>query len=498
MLTSSRIRRRGDLGRGLVAKCVAFTLATLTLLTLLLFGLFLTCDSHPQITLSYTNPTPTPTLPSLPAPHITLPTPTSSFHYWNFGAGRVSHPPVPLAQPTRYVTFEPWGGLAGLSNMRMSLEIAAAFAMATGRVLVVPSEPNILFLGRTPMEDIVGWRDLTESNALSVIPMPEFRSLMGLPPFVSQKTLDRAGSDDVPQGATTNEYEGIADLDSVAVVPIQDSGASHRTIYCVPSCPGVGAGGLDSAEEVRKAMELITAGNIESYPVESLDEAGWNQAEVVHFDKSLLGNFYRFFWFADTRVELDIKRVIRNHIHYPEHLFETSQTLVQTMGPSPFTCLHVRRNDFQFKDSWTGADSILKAVAPHLYQGENLYIATDEADAEFFAPLIEEREAAGGSVFFLSDRVESAGLDVPSTSLPQLDQIVCARGRLFFGTRLSTFTGYIHRLRGYMPDIPNKQLLFIDQYFPTSAVLSWSPNSLSRRPDRCDWCTDAVEAWEGL
>ena len=30
-----------------------------------------------------------------------------------------------------------------------------------------------------------------------------------------------------------------------------------------------------------------------------------------------------------------------------------------------------------------------------------------------------------------------------------LDQLIAARGRTFFGTWMSTFTGYINRMRGY-------------------------------------------------
>jgi hypothetical protein len=41
-----------------------------------------------------------------------------------------------------------------------------------------------------------------------------------------------------------------------------------------------------------------------------------------------------------------------------------------------------------------------------------------------------------------------------------VEMIICAQAGAFVGTWASTFTGYIHRLRGYMPLTADKRMLY--------------------------------------
>src|SRR5262249_4168894 len=51
---------------------------------------------------------------------------------------------------------------------------------------------------------------------------------------------------------------------------------------------------------------------------------------------------------------------------------------------------------------------------------------------------------------YFTDRVrEHLPADLTAGSLACVEQEVCAAARVFVGTRLSTFSGYITRLRGY-------------------------------------------------
>jgi hypothetical protein len=73
-----------------------------------------------------------------------------------------------------------------------------------------------------------------------------------------------------------------------------------------------------------------------------------------------------------------------------------------------------------------------------------VYIGTDEHQKDFFDPLKEH----GWKLLFLDDFKDLLG-GIDPHYYGMIDQLVASRGHVFFGCWFSTFTGYIHRLRGY-------------------------------------------------
>ena len=119
----------------------------------------------------------------------------------------------------------------------------------------------------------------------------------------------------------------------------------------------------------------------------------------------------------------------------------------RTVAAHSFSTLHVRRGDLQYKQVKVDASVIAQSLADVWRDREPLYIATDEKNRSFFAPLAERR-----ALIFLSDviRDEPHALHgVPPNLFGMIEQVVAAHGRTFGGTFYSTFTGYITRLRGY-------------------------------------------------
>jgi hypothetical protein len=88
------------------------------------------------------------------------------------------------------------------------------------------------------------------------------------------------------------------------------------------------------------------------------------------------------------------------------------------------------------------AERICAELRPHVPAGALLYVATDEADRSFFRPLGEVYELC-----FFSDLHPRDGLAIET--IGAAEQLLCASAERFVGTRLSTFSGYINRLRGY-------------------------------------------------
>ena len=91
---------------------------------------------------------------------------------------------------------------------------------------------------------------------------------------------------------------------------------------------------------------------------------------------------------------------------------------------------------------------VLNAMSPTAIKNHYVYISTDEPDKNFFAPFFDIFRG----VFFLGNFTQSFHLEteLDQNHLGMLEQVICASSHTFIGTPLSTFTGYISRMRGYM------------------------------------------------
>lgn len=82
-----------------------------------------------------------------------------------------------------------------------------------------------------------------------------------------------------------------------------------------------------------------------------------------------------------------------------------------------------------------------------------------------------------------------------------IEQIICSRAESFVGTKLSTFSGYITRLRGYSLDIVDKATYFTDTKYPDGykdekAFSKDWPTWGDYWPDHGLWARQFQEAWD--
>jgi len=145
-----------------------------------------------------------------------------------------------------------------------------------------------------------------------------------------------------------------------------------------------------------------------------------------------------------------------------------------------FYALHVRRGEFGVEEVKLSAEEMLRNLrfpngTPIVPPGATVYIATDDPHGvcencraerklctEFYRrnvtvplgcpadPSWAAFERFGWRIRFLHDFV-AAGLlgGVAPSRHGMVEAVVCARALAFAGTLYSTFTGFIHRLRGY-------------------------------------------------
>ena len=407
-----------------------------------------------------------------------------NFRYWLARRGPAR--PQPLPDTGRYLSYEPWPG--GHNNIRMSLEMAAALAFALNRTLVWSPQRMMYLRGKGGLGQYFDIADLRAG--VPIISYDKFAEKLGL--------------------QSGKPFNDIRQKSNVHVVDKEQwSGRiASGVVICVPRCPRL-SDGSSSFIAFQKYRGTLHEVDTASSPYET--------AHVLHFGPVLLGNFYNFIW-APPRRAPQIKRFVRDHIHFRELAFERAERIIAALGGHfAFSCMHVRRNDFQFKEMWLSAEQITANSAKLFEPKEQLYIATDERsdsksagrpnfdpdllrvnDHSWFAPLsaVYRTRFLGDFAGELSDTLHSL--------LGCIEQLVCSRSRVFVGTYKSTFTSYIHRLRGYMRDVDQKQFLYTHARYPEDYTDDKGGVGLARKGPTWSaigggqpfWGREFLEAWE--
>jgi hypothetical protein len=439
---------------------------------------------------------------------------SARFHtrYWLELREKWPKDPLPMRQ--KFLSFEPWNG--GFNNIRMSLEMAAAMAMALDRTLVLPPRYKMYLRGESSFQDYFDYDDLRKG--FSTITYQEFREKMNL------KQYDGFGPDGPNNGRMPEYFQALGKMSNAVILkdghPLIGNKIASQLVLCFPDCP---------TNDKDKDKSWFNGAQYRLHPVDTSKHPDvFDTPEVIHFTPILLGHFYTLVWFRDPRIGAKVKRAVRDHIHFREELFVLAEKVINALGGDfSFSCLHIRRNDFQFKEVWTPAEEIVKNVGGLWENGETIYIATDElsisedkkgrlwndplamstvkTEHAWFKPMFD---AWGGreKVKFWNDFYLPLGLDkdIKKIWIGSVESIVCSRARTFVGTQKSTFSGYIHRMRGYMNDVGQKEPFEAQATYPHHYYHSLVGASWSRFPHGAFggghpyWGREYKEAWEGV
>jgi hypothetical protein len=165
----------------------------------------------------------------------------------------------------------------------------------------------------------------------------------------------------------------------------------------------------------------------------------------------MLVHFYAFLFLEDWKHDVWLKRFVRDHLRYVDEIQCAAARVVHAIREKSrehghggtFDSFHIRRGDFQYKDTRVEPDVIFNNTRDVLERNSTIYIATDERNKTFFNIFREHYHV------YLLDDFAHLLKDVNSNFYGHLDQRIASRGRRFIGTYYSTFTGYINRMRGY-------------------------------------------------
>lgn len=383
----------------------------------------------------------------------------SELKYWNENPDCYTSPAFRNGDK-KYVVFEPDPG--GWNNIRMAVETVIVFAHATGRTLVLPPKAVLYLLAQNKQ-----WKDNKSglddfynltllSHGLDMIDMPTFLKEVALPGHLSLP---------LPNGDVSLQKKELWKYLSTACY--------SRTWTPAKAFFGLNitkdANGKPIIGPVHHSSRLADM-TLERQMIE-YDDSMHRQKAIFFTGQEpsrLLTHFYAFLHFADPAVDKFYKRFVRDRMRYHDVIFCTAGKVVakikeevrkqtggsehstssESGGEPQYFAYHIRRGDFQQKQTRLSAEKILENTLPFLDMtaGHVVYIATDEKNSSFFDPF----RAVFKTVRFLSDYASTAGVSsLNQNHVGMLEQVICTNAHTFIGTPLSTFSGFIIRMRGY-------------------------------------------------
>jgi hypothetical protein len=382
-----------------------------------------------------------------------------ALRYWE--SDYIDHP-ISRTRPHRYVTFDIDQG--GLNNIRLVLEYVTIIAAITGRSLVLPpgkpwylinvgpiagGEPG----GYTNVSDVFDVSSLCE--AVPVLTTPEFIAEASEHLAIAGKFRPGSFSDD-NQEAYNQLIRDWREwlLNNAKVVPWDP----YNTLICLPNIISV-EGNVDLTEDYIDGRELV-----EFSPMMS-------SSPVIHFPSNneyrSLGPVATMLATKDGKLPIACRKLLKNHLRYRPEIFAKASALIRLLGHNQYDAIHIRRNDFQYKQTRLNVNAILENIKPLLDSGLSIYIATDETEDAFFKQFSRLHR-----VYRWTDLVSRAtgSIDVPYAWIGPIEQIICAGARRFIGTDLSTFSAYINRIRGYASTHDSQCYYHSTDYCDTESV----------------------------
>lgn len=340
----------------------------------------------------------------------------------------------------QFLLFETWRG--GFNNDRMSMESIYALAFLTQRTLVLPPNYYLYRLGMTNIAEYFEKEDMHFGVKLMI--WEDFIKLY-------------------PTKLKSDSMKGVEELPDLFHEP-KESHIIFNTVFCYPKVPDA------NTDEHARALKF-GAGR-----TKLIDPSYFQGKKLVFFgERILLAHFYTWFWFPITHraIEEYTRDVIRDHVHYPQAFLDVANGVIEKLPPS-YVSFHIRRGDFQYSEqrhlSW---DNIFHNTRNLLLPDEAIYVSTDEPNMTDIKPLYDMWEREGHKVYsFLHIGEQTMVGKTNPYYYGMIEQIVCARARTFVQTRLSTFSGYIQRLRMYMEDTASdNRILYTDSHYPSKYKL---------------------------
>jgi hypothetical protein len=320
----------------------------------------------------------------------------------------------------------------------MGFEHALLLAWSTGRTIVLPP-PAMWNLKPSGSEDNSSFDFFFHMKslrqAIPVIDTETFVTRMGLSQFSKQNQTSLEYVEYLEKSMVLYTYNPLhftLAYPSIAMYKAVRNG-TERGDYSFR---------IGNREIVELTNEQKEAAVLHLPTCRVIEQAGEGQ---VRFLGQITGEIF----FANREKELAFREFFLNNVHYAPIIFEVAARIIASLGLFQYSAYHIRRVNFNYLV--IPGNASLRNTENLLNPREPIYIATDDADQKFFKAFRKRHKVftlKNYSVMMMTRRVDKRYVGM-------IEQIVCAGGRRFFGTAMSSFTSYIYRLRGYInaPDL---------------------------------------------
>lgn len=346
-----------------------------------------------------------------------------------------------LAKPkaNRYLVFD--ADIGGLNNIRIAFEYVVVLAAVTGRTLVLPPRsawylinfgpmPEAEKGGTTEFGDIYNIEAL--KRALPIINTEEFIESAAKHLDIPSEFTDDPGFTTKLKQSHTAWREWLLENSEIP------DWSPYDTLICFPDI-----------ETCRDGPHLAGDYLDKRKPVEF--SAWMNAAPVLYFPSNKryrsLGPVATMLAGKDDSLQILMRRLLKNHMRFRDEIFSLASQIVEALGLKSYDALQIRRNDFQYSKTRVSPDRIIENIRVLFDQGQAIYIATDEDRKEVFDDLAKGLNAP--AIYTWKDVESVFNEPIPYAWIGPIEQLICTLARRFVGNDLSTFTSYIHRLRGY-------------------------------------------------
>eukprot|EP00927_Polykrikos_kofoidii_P042551 TRINITY_DN3655_c0_g1_i1.p1 TRINITY_DN3655_c0_g1~~TRINITY_DN3655_c0_g1_i1.p1 ORF type:complete len:503 (+),score=93.10 TRINITY_DN3655_c0_g1_i1:143-1510(+) len=319
-----------------------------------------------------------------------------------------------------YLTFNTDAG--GMNNMRMLLEYAVHLASTTGRTLVLPPQEGWY---------LIDWGPLNANNKTDM------------------RWLER-------EEGTWSSYPEFWDVDDLKKHINVESATSffereHERLHIPESVDPAEVPPVNSPDP--DAWKDWLFKNAEkAVGCEASTSLAQGDAALVHLpsrSKTNDAEEYRYF-----NCKPNDRGVAFLHFN-PRYFNMVSQLLggaatVKDLKFGAYAAVHLRRNDFQYKQapSAEGSAAIISELSKYMSAGDPVYISSDEIDDSWWDGFRSALDDSHYRLISMKDfKTDLENMGATRRHLGVIEMVLCAGAKVFFGTPLSTFTAGIHQMR---------------------------------------------------